>query len=68
MEVVYVIICCQNKGLCPIQRFDGTACEQGFEIEIPPMTMTDTRTIIRHISVSEFFTLLLFMDIKLPFL
>ena len=39
-----------------------------FEIEIPPMTMTDTRTIIRHISVSEFFTLLLFMDIKLPFL
>ena len=36
MEVVYVIICCQNKGLCPIQRFDGTACEQGFEIEIPP--------------------------------
>lgn len=23
------------KGFVLIQRFDGTACEQGFEIEIP---------------------------------
>ncbi len=33
MEVVYVIICCQNKGLCPIQRFDGTACEQDLKLK-----------------------------------
>ena len=33
MEVVYVIICCQNKGLCPIQRFDGTACERDLKLK-----------------------------------